>query len=87
MIADTSPAVVARLHELYNRLPGHRRLEMGCGMFDDAKRLAIAGILAETPEINPGELRKRLFLRLFAGDFPRQKIRRILCHLLLRVTD
>lgn len=78
---DTGSKVSERLAALYSSLPGRRRLEMACGMFDDAKALALAGIRAREPHADPKELRRRLFLRLFGSDFPPHRIRRILARL------
>ncbi len=80
-MTDTSQKATARLKALYENLPGCKRLEMGCGMFDDAKSLAIAGILAEAPGLDSKTLMRFLFLRLFGRDFPPHKIQRILKHL------
>jgi hypothetical protein len=38
-------------------------------MFDSAKVLAAAGIRAMHPDISQDELRRRVFDRLYAGDF------------------
>lgn len=80
-MTDTSEKTKARLLDMYKAVPGPRRLEMGCGMFDDAKALAAAGILSECPGLSGRELRKRLFQRLFGDDFTTEKARKILQHL------
>jgi len=82
-MSDTSASVVAELERRYRALPGARRVEMACGMFDDAKALAISGILSEHPGLDRSELRKRLFLRIFGEDFAPEKARKILAHLKL----
>lgn len=75
---DTATKVTERLQMLYDRLPGERRLEMGCGMFDDAKSLATAGLLSESPGLNAADLKELLFLRLFGEDFAPKKAEQIL---------
>ena len=45
------------------------RLRMTCEMFDDAKALVAAGIRAMDPGISLAELRRRMFDRLYFGDF------------------
>jgi hypothetical protein len=48
------------------------RFRMGCEMFETAKALTVAGLLAE----GSGDLRRRLFLRFYGRDFsPRQRER------------
>jgi hypothetical protein len=68
-VRDTSPQDDAAFTALFAARSGAERLRMTCQMFDDAKALAAAGILAEDPGIAPDELRRRIFDRLYAGDF------------------
>lgn len=45
------------------------RLRMTSGMFDSAKRLTAASVRSAEPEITDGELRVRIFDRLYSDDF------------------
>ena len=66
---DTSLEDDATFVALFARRSGADRLRMTCEMFDDAKALVAAGIRAGDPNISPAELRRRMFDRLYVGDF------------------
>jgi hypothetical protein len=68
-VRDTSPEDVAAFTALFAARSAADRLRMTCEMFDAAKVLAAAGIRAMTPDISPDELRRRIFDRLYTGDF------------------
>ncbi len=51
---------------------------MGCAMFDDAKRLVLAGLQARNPGITDREMKRLLFLRLYGLDFPAEVKNRIM---------
>lgn len=53
------------------------RVQMACGMFSTAVRLAEAGILAESPGLEPGEVRVRLLRRLYGADLSEATLARI----------
>lgn len=80
-MTDTSQKITARLQALYSSIQGWQRLEMGGGMFDDAKHMVIAGIRSKNTGLAAKDLKKLLFLRIFGNDFPKHKIERILSHL------
>ena len=42
---------------------------MTCRMFGTAKELIRAGLLHEHGHLEPGELRRRIFLRMYGEDF------------------
>jgi hypothetical protein len=48
---------------------GSDRVRMACAMFDDARVLVAADLLAQAPDLTPAELRARIFDRLYFGDF------------------
>lgn len=62
-------------------LSPQERLAMACRMFGTAKALIRAGLRDEYGELDPGELRRRLFLRLYGEDFSEDERRRIADHL------
>ena len=78
---DTPPAVM----EVYRRLllarSGEERLLMGGEMFDAARTLARAGLLATGGAVDAGETRARLFMRLYGSDFDRQTAAKIAARL------
>jgi hypothetical protein len=51
---------------------------MASRMHDSAKKLAIAGILRERPNLDPSHLRGELFLRFYGNDFPAADRERIM---------
>ncbi len=62
---DTEAALALR----FALLTPVERLRMTCGMFDAAKRLIVASVLNEEPQISEPELRVRIFDRLYPSDF------------------
>lgn len=78
---DTPEDIEIKYREmLFSRSPAER-LRMASSMFDSARTLATAGILAEQPGVTPGELRAKLFLRFYGSDFPASECQRILSKL------
>jgi hypothetical protein len=75
---DTSPEV----EEVYNKMimekTGEERLKMGFSMFDFARKQAIASIKKDHPDSDKEELRKKLFLRFYGGDFSQEELRKII---------
>lgn len=57
------------------------RLAMACNMFSEAKALVRAGIISECGGSEPDDLRRRMFIRLYAGDFEPAELEKILKHL------
>ncbi len=68
-MSDTSPEDAAAFTALFAARSAPERLRMTCEMFDDAKALAAAGIRADDPDVRSDELRRRIFDRLYFGDF------------------
>ena len=62
---DTPPDVARRYHQMLMARSGAERLRMGCDLFMAARRLALAGLQAESP----GDLPARLFQRFYGRDF------------------
>ena len=75
---DTSPEVEAAFTALFAARSEVDRLKMTCRMFDTAKALVAAGIRSQYPGIADGELRRRMFDRLYYRDFDEQTLSRIL---------
>jgi hypothetical protein len=59
----------AAFTSLFAGRSGSDRVRMACGMFDAAKLLVAADIRAQHPDISPADLRRRMFDRLYFGDF------------------
>jgi len=70
-VNDTPPDV----EELYRRILLRRtpveRLGMACRMFSSARALARAGM----PATSGAQMRRQLFLRLYAADVPDDRLR------------
>lgn len=78
---DTSPEAAAQINALMAQRSGSDRVRMACEMFDLARTLVVSGIRAEEPTITNGELRVRLFERLYGGDFSEEERARIVATL------
>jgi len=72
-VNDTPPDV----DELYRRMLLRRapveRLCMACRMFSSARALARAGM----PATSGAQIRRRMFLRLYAADMPDDRLREL----------
>lgn len=66
---DTPDAIEAKFHAMILARSPAERLSMACKMFTTAKALIAAGLLQEYGELDQNELRRRIFLRLYADDF------------------
>jgi hypothetical protein len=66
---DTSQEIDAAFTALFAGCSEVDRLKMTCRMFDDAKALVAAGIESESPGLSAAERRRRMFERLYYGDF------------------
>ena len=64
---DTPEAVQNLYRTLLMRRSGSERLHMGCTMFDTARAFARANLRGHSH--NDAELRARLFIRTYGGDF------------------
>jgi hypothetical protein len=69
---DTNPEMDDRYRDILMNLSGEQRLKMGCSMFDTAKALMWAGILARNPRASTAEVRQTLFLQLYGHEFDAQ---------------
>jgi hypothetical protein len=72
---DTPEAVQNRYRMLLMRRSGSERLYMGCAMFDTARALARANLRVSSH--SDAELRVRLFMRTYGGDFDAATAQRI----------
>ena len=72
---DTPEAVQNFYRALLMRRSGSERLHMGCAMFDTARAFALANLrlLSHSDD----ELRVRLFMRTYGGDFDAETLERI----------
>jgi hypothetical protein len=75
---DTSDEIKEHYREMLMSKTPAERLGMASRMFDTARQLAISGILAERPHLNPAELRAHLFLRMYGSDFSSEEIKKIM---------
>jgi hypothetical protein len=72
---DTPEAVQNFYRMLLMRRSGSERLHMGCAMFDTARAFARANL--RVPSHSDAELRVRLFVRTYGGDFDPDTVQRI----------
>ena len=72
---DTPEAVQNFYRTLLMRRSGSERLQMGCAMFDTARAFALANLrlLSHSDD----DLRVRLFVRTYGGDFDAKTVERI----------
>ena len=70
MSPDTSPAIDARLRELYRQRTPGERLRMATGAFALGRALAAAGLRLANAGRSPAEARVALALRLHGEDLP-----------------
>ena len=66
---DTPETIETKFRAMVLARSPAERLSMACGMFATAKTLVKAGILQEDRDLDPGELRQQIFLRLYGDDF------------------
>jgi hypothetical protein len=78
---DTGPRADALLRELMAAQSPSERFAMAGRMFDAARTLARAGIIAEHGADGETHMRKYLFLRFYGQDFDESKKRNILAFL------
>jgi hypothetical protein len=72
---DTPEAVQNFYRTMLMRRSGSERLQMGCAMFDTARAFALANLrmLSHSDD----ELRVRLFVRTYGGDFDAETVERV----------
>jgi hypothetical protein len=75
---DDTSAIAKQIYEamLMALSPGERLL-MACRMYDTAKTLMIAGILAQMPDANEAQVRAQFFLRMHGTDFTPEELAKI----------
>ncbi len=66
---DTQAKIEQRYKQMLLSKSPLERLQMASRMFDSGRKLVLSGILKERPRLNSSQLRARLFLRLYGGDF------------------
>jgi hypothetical protein len=64
---DTSPAVASLVRQKLMERTGQERFLMGIRMFDLARRMALASLPKDLPEL---ELRRQLFQRVYGQPAP-----------------
>jgi hypothetical protein len=77
-VHDTSPDVTARLARMMALKTPEERLLMASSMFDAAKILMEAGIRHENESVSEAQLRAKLFIRMYGGDFSKSEIEKIM---------
>lgn len=75
---DTSARAESRMSDLLAACSPAERFAMACRMFDAAKALARAGIIAEHGPAAEAHMRTYLFLRFYGQEFDEEKKRRVL---------
>ena len=68
-MTDTAADVEATMAAMFAALTPTQRVRMMSGMFDTMRRLLVAGIRAEQPDISDTELRVEIFLRTYRDDY------------------
>ena len=75
-VKDTTPEVEALYQSLLMRLTPEERFIRGALMFDAAREMVLASL---PKDLEPGELRRRLYKRIYGeplpSDFPRAATR------------
>ncbi len=66
---DTPKQIQLRYKKMLMSLTPSERLSMVSRMFDSGRKLIIAGIQNERPQISNAQLRGQLFLRMYGNDF------------------
>ena len=84
---DTSAAMERKFHEMLRARSPQERLTMTCRMFGTAKELVRSGLLHEHGHLDPGELRRRIFLRMYGNDFSEDERDKIANHIEAWPTD
>jgi len=75
---DTTERADALMQALMARRTPAERVAMACRMFDGARTLVRAGILAEHGPEAEVHMRKHLLVRFYGGELDEAKIRKIL---------
>jgi hypothetical protein len=78
---DTRPDAAARYRAMLLARSSAERLKMGCSMHATSRALILASVLAKDPTASPAALRRALFARFYAADFPADESERIVAWL------
>jgi hypothetical protein len=70
-VNDTPPDVDELYRRMLLRRSPEQRLGMACRMFSSARALVRAGI----PATSGAQIRRQMFLRLYAADMPSDRLR------------
>jgi hypothetical protein len=70
-VNDTPPEVDKLYRRMFLRRSPEERLGMACRMFSSARALARAGM----PAASDAQIRRQMFLRLYAADMPDDRLR------------
>ncbi len=65
---DTNPEIEEKFFNLIMTKSGAERLKMGFEMYEMSRKIVIASILQDNPEISKKELRVSLFKRFYGND-------------------
>ena len=74
---DTDPKIELKIKELMMKKSPEERLKMGCSMFSFSKAIVQSSILQETENVQPSNLKEKLFLRFYANDMDEKKKKKI----------
>lgn len=77
----TPEEIERKRQKMFLALSPQERLEMTSRMFGTAKELIRAGLLHEHGHLDPGELRRRIFLRMYGDDFDEDEREKIANHI------
>jgi len=80
-VKDTPPEVDRRMTALFMSRTSDERVRAACEMFDLARKVMVAGIRSEHPDISATELRVKLFERTYGADFASGERARIISRL------
>lgn len=83
-MTDTPPDVDAAFTAMFATLTPTERVRMMSEMFDTARRILIAGIRDEQPDISDTELKVQIFLRTYRDDYSPGERDRIIAHIRAR---
>jgi len=75
---DTPPEVEKRFHDMLMARSGGERVAMACGMFQMAREMMRASILADNPNATEREVRREIFLRTYGADFDPETLKKVL---------
>jgi len=75
---DTNPAIEEMFCNMMMAKSGAERLRMGFGMYEMARKMIIASILQDNPEISEKEINVSIFNRLYGNDLPPATIKKFI---------